>query len=197
MGNSSLVPIAAEKSQPDGWAWIEGLPAGRELSVVAQSSEGDRSVAELFRVVPRGKATVDPLAILRPATLVVEPKLGPEFRQRYPKGRIESIVIDPEGKSSPSEQRCELELHAGQSKEAGHPALLELDQKVDVARRAEAVGDRGSEDRQAPDPVAFAEGCQVRRVELDGKARRHGWIVPRGRDANPVPRPSYRRPGQQ
>lgn len=91
----SLVPIATRTSRADGWTYFDGLPAARELSVVARTSEGDQSEMARFRVQPRGEATVERLLVPRPASLIVEPLLDTQFAAEFPGARIERIVLDP------------------------------------------------------------------------------------------------------
>lgn len=93
--DESLVEIATGSSRPDGWASFEGLPAARELAAVARNADGDRSATERFRVQALAETTIDPLVIQRPATLIVEPKLDPQFLAEFPAGRIEAIVMQP------------------------------------------------------------------------------------------------------
>jgi hypothetical protein len=104
-GVKQALPLATRRSQPDGWAYFEGLPPGRELNVSATAPDAEPSLPEPFRIEPGGEARIDPLRIARPATLTVEPQLAREFRERFPKSHIEMIVLD--AVDSAAEQRRE------------------------------------------------------------------------------------------
>ncbi|HEX8407831.1 MAG TPA: carboxypeptidase-like regulatory domain-containing protein [Thermoanaerobaculia bacterium] len=106
-GKSTVVPVTTKQSQADGWTYFERLPAGRELIVVAENAQGDRSAGEPFRVQPAAEAIVDPLRIPTPATLIVEPKLDPLFVQQFPQSHIEMLVIDAVGSTSVEQRRAE------------------------------------------------------------------------------------------
>lgn len=94
-GGRTLVPIAEQTTGPDGWARFERLPAGPQLAVGARTSDGDRSVIENLRVDPQQQKFIDPLRMPRPANLVVEPKLAPEFTRQFPKGHILMLFLEP------------------------------------------------------------------------------------------------------
>ncbi|HEX9458664.1 MAG TPA: hypothetical protein VGA84_05935, partial [Thermoanaerobaculia bacterium] len=94
-GLEASVPIASMMTGPDGWARFNRLPAGPELSVVARSSDGDRSVIENIRADPTQPKIVDPLRMPKPAGLVVQPKLDPGFIEQFPGGYILTLFLDP------------------------------------------------------------------------------------------------------
>jgi hypothetical protein len=91
----SLVPLDRKSSGADGWVHFGGLPAARELAVIAEDKEGGRSATERLRVQARGETTIDRLLIPRPASLTVTPRLDPQFLAEFPAGRIEAVVLQP------------------------------------------------------------------------------------------------------
>jgi len=94
-GGQALVPIAEKTTAPDGWARFDRLPAGPQLAVVARTSDGDRSVIENLRADPTQHQILDPLKMPKPASLVVEPKLDPEFTRQFPGSHILSLFLEP------------------------------------------------------------------------------------------------------
>ncbi len=93
-GPQASVPIAEKTTGADGWARFDRLPAGQELAVVARTSDGDRSVIENIRADPTQQRIVDPLRIPKPATLVIEPKLDPDFIAQFPDSHVQSIFLE-------------------------------------------------------------------------------------------------------
>ncbi len=93
-GGQSSVPIAQKTTEPDGWAHFDRLPAGPQLAVVARSADGDRSVIETIRADPTQHQTLDPLRMPKPASLVVKPKLDPEFTRQFPDGYILALSLE-------------------------------------------------------------------------------------------------------
>lgn len=88
------VLIATATTGADGWAHLSGLPPRRELRAVAFKEEAGSSPARSMRVEPRQRATIDPLAIPRPAALTVKPVIDPEVKRQYPEAQIAEIQIE-------------------------------------------------------------------------------------------------------
>jgi hypothetical protein len=94
-GSQGDVPVAEQTTGPDGWARFERLPAGRALSVVARSAEGDRSVVENILPEPMRETILDPLRIPKAASVVVKPKLDRNFIAQFPGGHILTLMLEP------------------------------------------------------------------------------------------------------
>jgi hypothetical protein len=94
-GSQSSVAVAEQTTGPNGWARFERLPAGRALSVVARSAEGDRSVVETILPEPMRETILDPLRIPKSASVVVKPKLDRNFLAQFPGGHILTLMLEP------------------------------------------------------------------------------------------------------
>jgi hypothetical protein len=89
------IPAAEAESGADGWAHVEGLPVLRSLQFVAQAPGGELSLGVEGRAEPRGRLTIDPLSIPKPATLVVVPKLSARVRELFPSARVPIVFVEP------------------------------------------------------------------------------------------------------
>lgn len=94
-GAQGDVPVAEQTTGPDGWARFERLPAGRALSVVARTVEGDRSVVENILPDPTREIVLDPLRVPKAASVVVKPKLDRDFIAQFPGGHILTLMLEP------------------------------------------------------------------------------------------------------
>jgi hypothetical protein len=94
---SSRERIAAAEAETgaDGWAHVEGLPVLRALQFVAQTPGGESSVGAEARAEPRGRLTIDPLSIPKPATLMVVPKLSARVHALFPSARVRIVFVEP------------------------------------------------------------------------------------------------------
>jgi hypothetical protein len=89
------IPAAEAETGPDGWAHVEGLPVLRSLQFVAQAPGGESSLGAEGRAEPRGRLTIDPLSIPKPATLVVVPKLSTRVHELFPSARVRIVFVEP------------------------------------------------------------------------------------------------------
>jgi hypothetical protein len=88
------IPAVEAKTGADGWAHVEGLPVLRSLQLVAQAPGGESSLVAEARAEPRGRLTIDPLSIPKPATLVVAPKLSARVRELFPRARVRLVSVE-------------------------------------------------------------------------------------------------------
>jgi len=98
------IPLAEVVTDERGWAHISGLPSYRDLRVVAETREGDKSDAALLRLEPRGRGLIDPLGIPGPATLVVDAKIAESVLTRFPSAHLLSLILEPADPSRGSEK---------------------------------------------------------------------------------------------
>jgi len=89
------IPAAEARTGADGWAHVEGLPVLRALQFVAQAPAGESSLGAEGRAEPRGRLTIDPLSIPKPATLVVVPKLSARVHALFPSARVPIVSVEP------------------------------------------------------------------------------------------------------
>lgn len=89
------IPAAEAVTGADGWAHVEGLPVLRSLQFVAQAPGGELSLGKEARAEPRGRLTIDPLSIPKPATLVVVPKLSARVHALFPSARVRIVSVEP------------------------------------------------------------------------------------------------------
>ncbi|HEY0156686.1 MAG TPA: carboxypeptidase regulatory-like domain-containing protein [Thermoanaerobaculia bacterium] len=94
-GGHGSVAVAEQQTGPDGWARFDRLPAGRALAVSARTADGDQSVVENILPDPTREAILDPLRVPKAATLVVKPKLDPDFVAQFPGGHILFLMLEP------------------------------------------------------------------------------------------------------
>jgi hypothetical protein len=97
------VVVAQEATGADGWVHFSGLPARRDLRVLARTSDSEVAPPASLRVEPRGRVRIDPLALAAPATLVVEPRIDPELRRHFPDAALESVRVQSNDLLSPDE----------------------------------------------------------------------------------------------
>lgn len=89
------IPAAEAVTGADGWAHVEGLPVLRALQFVAQAPGGELSLGAEARAEPRGRLTIDPLSIPKPATLVVVPTLSARVHELFPSARVRIVFVEP------------------------------------------------------------------------------------------------------
>ncbi len=94
-GLEAEAPVAEETTGADGWARFDRLPAGRELAIVAWTADGEVSVIERVRTEPTQQSVIDPLKMPKPASLIVEPQLAPDFLRQFPNGSILLLSLEP------------------------------------------------------------------------------------------------------
>jgi hypothetical protein len=90
-----LILVGEAKTGQDGWAHLPRLPVLRTLQVTAETAGGERSDRVDLRLEPRGRSVVDPLAVLKPASLTVEAKIADDVRAMFPSSRVGTIFIRP------------------------------------------------------------------------------------------------------
>lgn len=88
-----------------GWAYFDDLPSNRDLTVIATTLAHARSAPTRFRVRPASEVIINPIRVDRPATLTVRAQLDVTFREKFPKGYIDTIFVSPEIPSAPEEQQ--------------------------------------------------------------------------------------------
>jgi hypothetical protein len=88
-----------------GWAHLPGLPPYRDLRVIAETPEGDKSDDAALRVEPRERGVVDPLAVPEPAALIVDAKIDETFLVRFPAARVATLFVRPADPDRQSEKR--------------------------------------------------------------------------------------------
>jgi hypothetical protein len=104
-GNDATIVVQEAVSDESGWARLSGLPPQRDLNIVAQTIEGDRSESLTARVDPAMRTLVDPLTIVDPATLVVDLKIDPALLSRFPDARVVTVMTEPAEGKKESERR--------------------------------------------------------------------------------------------
>jgi hypothetical protein len=93
--DAQWIQVAEAQSGPDGWTHLDSVPVLRDLHFVAQAPSGELSVPADARAEPRGRLVIDPLAIPKPATLIVAPKLKDSVRSIFPGARVTHVLIEP------------------------------------------------------------------------------------------------------
>jgi hypothetical protein len=131
----SIVVGGANTSQ-DGWAHLPRLPVFRTLQVTAETSRGERSDNVDLRLEPRGHTVVDPLPVLKPASLTVEAKIADEVRATFPSARLTTIWIRPGDKrrdSSEDQQQSVRDENVPSHFDSLHPGKWFISGNVSVA----------------------------------------------------------------
>jgi hypothetical protein len=99
---------------------LRGVPVHRSVFVEAKDPQSNISgVVQLF-LEPGELKKIDPLRIPVPATIVLAPRLAPDFRARFPDATIVSVVLDPAEPGAASRQTKTL----GEASELHFDALL-------------------------------------------------------------------------
>jgi len=99
------LPVAETLADETGFVALHGLPAGRKLLLEARVTGGAATGSMSVQLEPGQELVVDPLKILEPATVVVEPRLPASFRERWPGSRVGAISmqrrdVDEQGRKS-------------------------------------------------------------------------------------------------
>ncbi|HJW94925.1 MAG TPA: carboxypeptidase-like regulatory domain-containing protein, partial [Thermoanaerobaculia bacterium] len=87
------VVVGETTTGDDGWAHFTALPIFRDIRFLALTGSGEASLPAEVRLEPHGHAVVDPLAIPKPAELVVEPRIDPQFKSRFPAVSILNVRL--------------------------------------------------------------------------------------------------------
>ena len=101
----SPVPVAEAVAGPDGWTHLAGLPAFRNLQVVAVAPDGALSDLAELNLEPRAVRNVDPLKVPEAATLRINARLAEAFLARFPAARIGPLFLQPRDPIRAREER--------------------------------------------------------------------------------------------
>jgi hypothetical protein len=151
-----LILAGEAKTGQDGWAHLPHLPVLRTLQVTAATSSGERSDRVELRLEPRGHFVVDPLAVLKPASLTVDAKIADDFRVAFPSAQVVVTEIRPaDGRrdSSEDQQQNVRDENNPPRFESLHPGIWRVTCVVSVASTYSPVdvGEvtlKGGEDRR-------------------------------------------------
>ena len=121
------VLVAEATAGDDGWAHFSGAPVYRDLQVVAETPQSEKSVAAELRLQPRQHGVIDPLAVPKPATLIVEPKIDAAFHTRFPAARVVNVLVKPNDPRRSNEKRQENLVSGKRQENTGDEDSLRFD----------------------------------------------------------------------
>ncbi|HEX2832290.1 MAG TPA: carboxypeptidase-like regulatory domain-containing protein [Thermoanaerobaculia bacterium] len=102
--NNTRVTTVVGTTNAEGRLSLRGIPVNRPIFVEALDPQSKISGVVQLLLTPGELTQIDPLRIPRPGSIVLTPRLSPDFRARFAEASIVSVTLDPAEPATASRQ---------------------------------------------------------------------------------------------